>query len=329
VECRRNPCAEVDGGVLFCGVVWYAQVRFFGKFFGINSDYYVFEATLQEEGEAPEEGDPTVMPAEEPGTGANAYTYFVCSQLGGPCTKLPPVSPSQIKVAQQIKKFFSGDLTAEVSAFPPFPGNEANYLRATIARIAATTVVCPAGYFAVGEDEVTLEKEEEWAPLEGSEMMLLENWCHRYPHIKPQGRCAFWAPPPPEDEEALESYEEPTPEESPALLSTLAEDAEVLGGPAWSAVTSSAIPSVQFQVTGVRSNLWPGAVAVMAKGAFTNVYIGWGLKNEKLLPAPPPAVMGEWSAPLDDEGNPTFLLQESTELPPPPQAEGEGEEEDE
>jgi hypothetical protein len=75
-----------------------SQVRFFGKFFGINSDYYVFEATLQEEGEAPEEGDPTVMPAEEPGSGSNAYTYFVCSQLGGPCTKLPPTTPSQIKV---------------------------------------------------------------------------------------------------------------------------------------------------------------------------------------------------------------------------------------
>jgi hypothetical protein len=83
------------------------------------------------------------------------------------------------------------------------------------------------------------------------------------------------------------------------------------------------------QVTGVRSNLWPGATAVMAKGAFTNVYIGWGLKNEKLVPPPPPAVNGEWAPPLDDEGNATFLLQESTELPPPPPVEGEGDEEDE
>lgn len=164
------------------------QLRFFGKFFGIQNDYYVFEATLQEEGEPPEEGDPNVMPPEEPGTGANSYVYYVCHQPGGPVTKLPDVTPEQVVTARQIKKFLSGDLKAEVSAFPPFPGVEANFLRAQIARIAAATVVCPAGFFAVGEDELTLEKEEEFVPLESVEMMQPENWCHRYPHVKPQVR---------------------------------------------------------------------------------------------------------------------------------------------
>jgi len=304
-------------------------LRFFGKFFGIQNDYYVFEATLQEEGEPPEEGDPNVMPPEEPGTGANSYVYYVCHQPGGPVTKLPDVTPEQVVTARQIKKFLSGDLKAEVSAFPPFPGVEANFLRAQIARIAAATVVCPAGFFAVGEDELTLEKEEEFVPLESVEMMQPENWCHRYPHVKPQGRCVFWAPPPPEDEEELENYEEPTPEESPELLSTLDNDAEVMGAAAWSALQSSSMPAVQFQVVGMRSNLWPGAIAVMAGGAFSNVYIGYGLKNERLVPPPPPAVNDEWQAPLDEEGEPTFVLQESTELPPPPAEEGEGEEEEE
>lgn len=305
-------------------------LRFFGKFFGIKRDYYVFEATLNEEPEPAEEGDPNTMPPEESGTGTNAYIYFVCHQPGGPVSKLPDITPEQIKTARQIKKFLTGDLKAEVSAFPPFPGVEANFLRAQIARIASTTVICPGGYFAVGEDEVSLEKEEEFTPMESVEMMQPENWCHRYPHIKPQGRCVFWAPPPPEDdEEAMETYEEPTPEESPELLSTLDNDAEVMTGKSWSSIQSSNLPSVQFQVVGLRSNLWPGAIAVMAGASFSNVYIGYGLKNERLVPPPPPKVNDEWQAPMDDEGNPTFVLQESTELPPPPAVEGEDEEEDE
>jgi len=310
-------------------------VRFFGKMYGTRADYYLFEATLQNEPEAPEdapEPDPNVMPPEDFGTGANAYTYFTCHQLGGPITKLPPVTPEQIKTAQKLKKFLVGDLTAEVSAYPPFPGVEANFLRAQIARIAASTVVSPAGFFIVGEDEITLEKDEEgYVPVEDvMEMKNAESWSHRYPHVKPQGRCVFWAPPPPEDEEALETYEEPTPEESPALLSTLDNDDPVLANPAWTALQSSGMTSVQYQVVGLRSNLWPGAIAVYSGKSFSNVYIGHGLKNERLLPPPPPAVNQEWQAPKDEEGNPTYMLSESTELPPlPPDPEAEGEEEDE
>mmetsp|Transcript_18571 Transcript_18571/g.25740 ORF Transcript_18571/g.25740 Transcript_18571/m.25740 type:complete len:486 (+) Transcript_18571:195-1652(+) len=331
-------------------------VRFFGKFFGIKSDYYVFEATLQEEPEPPEEeADPNIMPPEEPGTGANSYTYYVCQQLGGPVTKLPPVTPTQITVARQIKKFLIGDLKSEVSAFPPFPGVEANFLRAQISRIAATTVICPLDFFAVGEDEVTLERSEEFEPKDATEMVLPENWCHRYPHIKPQGRCVWWAPPPPEeDEEGAEDYEEPEPQESPELLATLDADAVVVpstggaglpanvppgedeeaeedpkGVPAWSKLQSSAVPSVQYQVVGLRSNLWPGSVAVCAGASFSNVYIGYGLKNQRLIPPPPPAVNQEWKAPEDEEGNPTYLLMESNELPPPPEEEVPEDEEEE
>lgn len=34
--------------------VSYLQVRFFGKFFGLYADYYVFETTLKDAPEAPE-----------------------------------------------------------------------------------------------------------------------------------------------------------------------------------------------------------------------------------------------------------------------------------
>ena len=50
-------------------------------------------------------------------------------QAGDEWTRLPDVTPDQISVARKIKKFFTGDLTNEIISYPPFPGNEANYLR--------------------------------------------------------------------------------------------------------------------------------------------------------------------------------------------------------
>ena len=47
-----------------------------------------------------------------------------------------------------------------------------------IARIAATTVLCPVGMFAVNEDG-GLDKAEEWAPLPDREMGISANWAHR------------------------------------------------------------------------------------------------------------------------------------------------------
>eukprot|EP00959_Pyramimonas_sp_CCMP1952_P224021 4684158-Pyramimonas_sp.AAC.1 len=87
---------------------WQRLVRFFGKVYGVKNDYYVFETTLQNEPEAPEdapEPDPNVMPPEDFGTGANTYTYFVCHKLGGPISQLPPVTPEQINCAKKLKKF--------------------------------------------------------------------------------------------------------------------------------------------------------------------------------------------------------------------------------
>ena len=43
-------------------------------------------------------------------------------------------------------------------SYPPFPGNEMNYLRAQIARISAGTQVSPAGYYMFEEEE---EEEDE------------------------------------------------------------------------------------------------------------------------------------------------------------------------
>ena len=48
-----------------------------------------------------------------------------------------------------------------------------------IARIAATTVLSPAGYFTAGE-EGEIEKNEEFQAPEPRELGTPSNWCHRH-----------------------------------------------------------------------------------------------------------------------------------------------------
>jgi len=75
----------------------------------------VFETTLHNPPSEPEE-----QPAEgevplEWNSGANGYVYFAANSLGGPLTKLPHVTPGQIKAARRIKKLLTGRLTSQVS----------------------------------------------------------------------------------------------------------------------------------------------------------------------------------------------------------------------
>lgn len=136
------------------------------------------------------------MPKEATGTGANKFVYYVCNEPGLPWVKLPSVSPAQITAARHICRFFTGRLDSPVVSYPPFPGNEANYLRAQIARISAGTQVSPQGFYQAGEEE---GDEEEEAPrdhyeanpdFEGipvAEMAAsLSAWVHHVQHILPQ-----------------------------------------------------------------------------------------------------------------------------------------------
>jgi len=79
---------------------------------------------------------------------------------GKPWIKLPVVTPPQISAGRKVKKFLTGRLDAPVVCFPPFPGNEANYLRAQIARISAGTHISPQGFYQFDEDEEDEEDRE-------------------------------------------------------------------------------------------------------------------------------------------------------------------------
>ncbi|XP_048210585.1 radial spoke head protein 4 homolog A isoform X2 [Perognathus longimembris pacificus] len=203
------------------------RCRLWGKILGLEMNYIIAEVEFREgeEEEEVEEEDvaeerdngeseaeeveedelpksiykaPQAIPKEESRTGANKYTYFVCNEPGRPWVKLPLVTPAQIVTARKIKKYFTGRLDAPIISYPPFPGNESNYLRAQIARISSATHVSPLGFYQFGEEEGEEEEEveggrdsfEENPEFEGIQVVdlveSLSNWVHHVQYILPQ-----------------------------------------------------------------------------------------------------------------------------------------------
>ncbi|XP_062128163.1 radial spoke head protein 4 homolog A [Drosophila sulfurigaster albostrigata] len=167
------------------------------------------------------------IPPEFIGRGCNRFSYFVVNSLYDDWIELPIVTPRQIIVSRHIKKFFTGDLEADVVSYPCFPGKEKHYLRAMIARISAGTHIAPQGYYrrmtkkekdlydGINMDEMEEEGEEEENYNEGEEdqlpdndVMLMKNerfeieplstlatpiaWVHCRPNILNQGRIVWF-----------------------------------------------------------------------------------------------------------------------------------------
>lgn len=265
------------------------KIRFWGKILGNKGiDYYIYECLCGRDVEVPEgvrmEGK----------FGPNRLTYFtVCSDNMNVARKLPDVTETQLIIARQIKKYFTGDLVASVSGYPPFPGNEANYLRAQIALISSDTLVSPSGFFEVvlsddGIKEVhsRLGAEEE-APPEFPGFESLGNlgmWSHFEMPISSMGRMQEI--PVGEDGETSDPFYG-NPEELREVTQTLDNDVEEeLANWKVKQYPSSGGPG---SVSVVSSLKWPGAVAVYQCGTprFVNCYVGYGVASVGVSYTPP------------------------------------------
>lgn len=193
--------------------------RFWGKIYGTRGDYYIVEAKLSEypddeeeeeaarqaraadekreveEGEEEEDEAKELPPSrtEAWGTGVNEYVYFVASspEVDAPAgwTRLPKVTPEQLIASRGMRRFLTGDLTAAVFGFPRFPWPEASLLRAQIARITASTALCPRGALLNDEEEPLIALEnEEFKGLRSSALLHGDNWVHYRAKILKEGR---------------------------------------------------------------------------------------------------------------------------------------------
>jgi len=306
-------------------------VRFFGKVLGTQSDYVVIEGKAPADVHKPPS---TVgpVPAEPPGVGLNTCCYFVAPSAADPFVLLEDVTPEQVVAAQTVRKYLTGNLTAPVYCYPAFPGSEAALLRATIARIAAATVVYPAGKVVYDE-----ESEETPKPIKDAEEYAVpddltspESWVHAYGKILKIGRTLN--PPKPElaeGEEEPEPTEEPE-EETPALeplagdlpvmsypeeLQIKTNDDPIAELPAWRFTMYNAAAAAHA-VAIAKSERWPGAYAAIAKSGDKHacVYIGYGheTKDTAFTQVAPPPILAESAE--TEEGEEAALAEENALL---------------
>jgi len=240
-------------------------------------------------------------------------------------------------------------LDAPISCFPAFPGNEANYLRAQIARIGAATVISPRSYYITEDEEepipvLSIGSEFE---LDNAGLLSVTNWVHHQPHIlQIQGRSEWVSMKPAKDDNEDENEDEDKPEEAeeqvetgPKLLSTISEDISVgEKAEAWTIRASTSLSKYSNVV--VRSNRWPGSYAFANSTGgigglkFANIYVGFGTKysTQAYLPPFPPAPQVEPSRPTESS-DPTVAQEAELEAllksrEPPPESEQQDDEEE-
>jgi radial spoke head protein 4/6 len=108
--------------------------------------------------------------------------------------QLPDIRPEQIRSARSLRRLFTGNPGSPVSTYPPFQWDESVLLRAQIARITATTVLAPNGWFSVEEDDagasvVVPSEEIEPVPMPDKDDLdgWFSNWVHRLlPNLMPK-----------------------------------------------------------------------------------------------------------------------------------------------
>lgn len=299
-------------------------LRFGGKIFGTQQDYWIAIGRLKYSEEDP--SDPTAEPR---GKGVNETVFWVTPNLLGDWIQLPDCRPEHIKQARQIKHVFTGDLNAEVNVNPAFNGKERHLLRATLARIFHATALVPKGLFAMDEETNEIKFADDFAFPKTDELRDVKAWANVHPALNLAGRCSHQAPAGLGEEEAAAALEEmeakdPTTERfrdigehtkfggeegQPTWLSKVVGDTQLYteGGEG---------ETISYAVNVIKSLRWPGAMTVSKGGKHTSIYIGYGLKrgDPSYNPTEPPAVQAD---PDEEEERPEPTPLTEPEVRPP------------
>lgn len=188
-------------------------VRFVGKIYGIDKDYWIVSGRLDDEVEVGL--DPMVEPRAE---GVNELVYWVTDNLLNDWVQLPDAHPKHIVCSRQIKHIFTGDLNAKINSNPPFPGKERHLLRAQLARIFHATTISPKGMYEIDEETNKMKFSDEFQMPSTEELRDPANWQNAQPLLLKCGRTSYYIPEElKDDEEAMQNAKDDLEKDDPTV----------------------------------------------------------------------------------------------------------------
>lgn len=184
-----------------------STLKFFGKIYGRQSDYYIVYGKLKNYPFQKYSKDKFPNPEKisnhfEPKglEGVNSLTFWVSNNFLEEWFQLPDIYPHHLSTARQFKYIFTGDLKAKVNSFVPFKGNESHLLKCTILRIMHACFVVPEGYL----ETKAIENSEETFGIDigdkctqvvtgftmpsNEDLLQPTKWQHEFAYIFPNGK---------------------------------------------------------------------------------------------------------------------------------------------
>ena len=306
-------------------------IRFFGKIFGIKSDYYIIQGIQKRYSMK----NPLVHIESRGNEGINRYTFWVSNSILESWYELPDITPQQLVASRQFKYHFTGDLNSKVKSFRTFPGKEMHLLKCQIVRILHSSCIVPKGYLKVSENfkeqlegKVTEFDEEYKSPtFEEMKSPEVENWIHEHAYIFPNGKVID-----PSIETQVDRMRGIAEDEGYKVKEGEGENINEIDMKYWKVkvVGDQMIHNrangepITHAVVLVRNTRWPGTLCVWKEEKFANIYVGFGIKA---IDSPyTPTQFGT----VDKDPNDTVEHAEPNpdKEPPPPEEEKKEEEEE-
>ena len=288
------------GGISFSEEEWYKirmamkkillendceYLRFFGKIYGINSDYYIIQGLLK----TYPMKNPQIHIESRGNEGINRFTFWVSNSILESWYELPDITHEQIVISRKFKYYLTGDLNSKVKSFVSFPGKEMHLLKCQIIRILHSSCIVPKGYYKISENykdqlegKVTEIDEEFKSPtfeeMKGPEG---ESWVHEHAYIYPSGKVID-----PSVETQVDRLKGINEDEGYKVKEGEGENVNEIDLKYWKIkVVGDQImhnrangDPITHAVILVKNLRWPGTLTVWKEEKFSNIYIGYGIK---------------------------------------------------